>query len=139
MHKRASGKRRIISRIQLVSSSLFRVYNVSCNTIHPIGGGADRLMDTISFLREKRPIIVRIAAKHGAFDVRVFGSVVRGEDRPDSDIDLLVRRGDSVGPWFPAGLILELERELGRHVDVVTETGLNPYLREIVLQEAVPL
>ncbi len=96
-------------------------------------------MDTISLLREKRTIIVRIAAKHGAYDIRVFGSVVRGEDRPDSDIDLLVKRGDTVGPWFPAGLILELERELGRRVDVVTESGLNPLLRNHVLQEAVAL
>ena len=96
-------------------------------------------MDTFSLLREKRPKIMRIAARHGAYDIRIFGSVVRGEDRPDSDIDLLVRRGETVGPWFPAGLILELERELGRRVDVVTDTGLNPYLREQVLKEAVPL
>ncbi|GIK76150.1 MAG: nucleotidyltransferase [Chloroflexota bacterium] len=96
-------------------------------------------MDTISFLKEKRLIILRIAAKHGAYDIRVFGSVARGEDRPDSDIDLLVKRGEVVGPWFPAGLILELEKELGRRVDVVTESGLNPFLRNDVLQEAVPL
>ena len=96
-------------------------------------------MDTLSLLRRKRQDILSIAARHGAYDVRVFGSVVREEDRPDSDIDLLVKRGETVGPWFPAGLILELERELGRHVDVVTDSGLNPYLREDVLREAMPL
>ncbi|MBK8048770.1 MAG: nucleotidyltransferase family protein [Anaerolineales bacterium] len=86
-----------------------------------------------------RPTIVRIAAKHGAYDIRIFGSVVRGEDRPDSDIDLLVKRGEKVSPWFPAGLILELEKELGRQVDIVTDAGLNPLLRDRVLNEAVPL
>ena len=49
------------------------------------------------------------------------------------------RRGETVSRWFPAGLVLELQRELGREVDVVTETGLNPYLREHVLEEALPL
>lgn len=96
-------------------------------------------MDTLSLLKAKRSVVIQIAARHGAHDIRVFGSVVRGEDHLDSDIDLLVRRGETVGPWFPAGLILELERVLGRRVDVVTDTGLNPYLREHVLEEAVPL
>ena len=96
-------------------------------------------MNTHSFLKEKRQDIISVAAKHGAYDIRVFGSVVRNEDRPDSDIDLLVKRRETVGPWFPAGLILELERELGRRVDVVTDNGLNPYIREHVLKEAVPL
>lgn len=96
-------------------------------------------MDTFTLLRNKRPIIIRIAEKHGAYDIRIFGSVVRGEDGPDSDIDLLVKRGDTVGPWFPADLILELEKELARRVDVVTDSGLNPYLREHILDEAVPL
>lgn len=96
-------------------------------------------MNTLSLLRKKRQEIIAIAARHGAYDIRVFGSAVRNEDRPDSDIDLLVKRGETVGPWFPAGLILELEKELGRHVDVVTDSGLNPYLREHVLKEAKPL
>lgn len=96
-------------------------------------------MNTFSLLNERRSEILRIAARHGARDLRVFGSVARGEDGPDSDIDLLVKRGETVGPWFPAGLIRELERELGRRVDVVTETGLNPYVREYVFREAVPL
>jgi predicted nucleotidyltransferase len=96
-------------------------------------------MNTLSLLKQKRQDIITVAAKHGAYDIRVFGSVVRNEDRPDSDIDLLVKRGETVGPWFPAGLILELEKELGRRVDVVTDSGLNPYIREHVLKEAVPL
>ena len=56
-----------------------------------------------------------------------------------SDIDLLVSPGPETSSWFPAGLILDLESLLGRRVDVVTEKGLNPHLREQVLREAVPL
>jgi uncharacterized protein len=93
----------------------------------------------LELLRQRRPEILAIAAKHGAYDVRLFGSVVRGENRPDSDIDLLVKRGEKTSRWFPAGLILELEGLLGCRVDVITDNGLNPYLREYVLQEAIPL
>jgi predicted nucleotidyltransferase len=90
-------------------------------------------------LEEKREDILNIAAKHGAYNVRVFGSVARGEDRPDSDVDLLVDVGTTTSSWFPAGLILDLEQILGRQVEVVTENGLNPLLKERVLREAVPL
>jgi predicted nucleotidyltransferase len=90
-------------------------------------------------LQEKRDDILNIAAKHGAYNVRVFGSVARGEDRPDSDVDLLVAVESTTSSWFPAGLILDLEQILGRQVEIVTEKGLNPHLREQVLREAVPL
>jgi uncharacterized protein len=88
---------------------------------------------------EQRATILRIAAKHGARNVRIFGSVARGEARRDSDLDLLVDRDTQTSPWFPAGLVLELESVLGRKVDVVTEGGLSPHLREQVLHEARPL
>jgi predicted nucleotidyltransferase len=88
---------------------------------------------------EQRAMIRRIAQKHGAHHVRIFGSLARGEAGPQSDIDLLVDKGEVTTPWFPAGLILELEETLGRDVDVVTEKGLSPYLRERILQEAIPL
>jgi predicted nucleotidyltransferase len=91
------------------------------------------------FLNDKRDDVLRIAAKHGAYNVRIFGSVARGEATPDSDIDLLIEKGPTTSPWFPAGLVLELEESLGRRVDVVTEKALNPHLRDRVLREAVPL
>ena len=91
------------------------------------------------FLNDKRDDVLRIAAKHGAYNVRIFGSVARGEATPDSDIDLLIEKGPTTTPWFPAGLVLELEESLGRRVDIVTEKALNPYLRDRVLREAVPL
>lgn len=94
-------------------------------------------MTTFDILKEKRDDVLVVAQKHGVTSLRVFGSVARGEESADSDIDLLVTTGPQVSPWFPAGLILELEELLGRHIDIVTESGLNPLLRDEVLSEAV--
>jgi uncharacterized protein len=96
-------------------------------------------MMTIEKLHEQRDAVLEVARRHGVTSVRVFGSVARGEDSAKSDIDLLVTTGPKVSPWFPAGLVLDLEQLLGRHIDVVTETGLNPLLRDQVLSEAVAL
>jgi uncharacterized protein len=90
-------------------------------------------------LRERRDEILRIAARHGAHNVRVFGSVARGEAGPESDIDLLVDIGSCTSAWFPIGLIDDLEQLLGRKVDVLTDGGVSPYLREQIYREAVPL
>jgi predicted nucleotidyltransferase len=90
-------------------------------------------------LWEKREGIRRIAEKHGARNVRVFGSVAHGEATETSDIDLLVDTADETSPWFPAGLIEELEELLGRRVDVVTSNGLYWLLRRRILKEARPL
>jgi uncharacterized protein len=89
-------------------------------------------------LREKRDDIKRIAARHGAYNIRVFGSVARGEAGPESDIDILIDVGPTTSSWFPAGLILDLEDLLGRRVEVITEKALNPELRDHVLREAIP-
>ena len=96
-------------------------------------------MSIKQLLLEKRDDIQRIAVRHGARNIRVFGSVARGEARPDSDIDLLIDTAPTTSSWFPAGLILDLEDLLGRRVEVVTEKGLHPYIRDRVLREAVPL
>lgn len=90
-------------------------------------------------VRQKRNEILRIAERHGAYNVRVFGSVARGEAGPDSDVDLLIDVGEKTSSWFPAGLILDLEDLLGRRVDVVTERALRPELRPYVLRDAKPL
>jgi predicted nucleotidyltransferase len=80
-----------------------------------------------------------IAEQHGARNVRLFGSVARGEAGPESDIDILVDAGPATSSWFPGGMVADLEALLGRRVDVVTERGLAPVLREQVLREAVPV
>ncbi len=100
---------------------------------------AEQEATRLELTAEQRAAILRVAAKHGARHVRVFGSAARGEATAQSDIDLLVDKGTETSPWFPAGLILELEEVLDRKVDVVTEKGLAPYLRERILREAIPL
>jgi uncharacterized protein len=90
-------------------------------------------------LRNRREEILDIARRHGVESVRVFGSVARGEAGVDSDIDLLVQPGPHTSPWFPAGMILDLEELLGRRVDVLTEGALHWYIRDQVLSEAIPL
>jgi len=99
----------------------------------------DQAVDTAQLVRAKREEIQKIVAKHGARNVRVFGSVARGDARPESDVDFLIEVGPVTSSWFPAGLILDLEDLLGRHVEVVTEQGLDPLLRERVLREAIPV
>ena len=98
-----------------------------------------QVLDIAELVRVNREEILRIASKHGVQNVRVFGSVARGEAGAASDIDFLVDAGSSTSPWFPGGLIVDLEALLGRRIEVVTERGLHPALRENVLKEAIPI
>jgi predicted nucleotidyltransferase len=90
-------------------------------------------------VREHRDEILRIAARHGATNVRVFGSVARGTVGPESDLDLLVDEVGEVSPWFPAELMADLEDVLGYKVDVATEDTLHRVIRKRVLAQARPL
>lgn len=83
--------------------------------------------------------IRQIAARHGASNIRLFGSVARGEAKSGSDVDFLIDVTAETSPWFPVGLIQDLEKLLGRRVEIVTERALNKDLRERVLSEAVPV
>jgi uncharacterized protein len=89
-------------------------------------------------LEKKRLEILRIANKHGVEDIKVFGSVARGEAQENSDVDFLITAGSKVSPWFPGGLIADLEELLGRKVDVVEPKALRPEFRQSVLREARP-
>lgn len=93
-----------------------------------------------ALLKQKRREIMDIAASHGAKNVRVFGSVARGEATAESDIDFLIDYDlEKITPWFPVGLKLEWETLLGRQVDVATIAMLKPRFRDRILQEAVNL
>ena len=96
-------------------------------------------MEIETSLLERREEVLRLADLHGARDVRVFGSMARGEASEESDIDFLVKTDPVTSPWFPAGLIEDLQGLLGRKVEVVTENALHGYIRDKVLREAVPL
>lgn len=78
-------------------------------------------------------------SRRGATNVRMFGSVARGTAGSESDLDLLIDVGPNPTPWFPGGLVADLEDLLGYHGDVVTSGGLHPYIRDEVLAETRPL
>ena len=92
-----------------------------------------------SDLQLLRAEILEIAANHGARNVRLFGSVARGDDRAESDIDLLVDMDPGRSLLDLVGLGQKLEELLGRKVDVLTEGGVHPAIRERIASEARPL
>jgi predicted nucleotidyltransferase len=96
-------------------------------------------MDMNALLQEKREAILQLAAKYGARNVRVFGSVARHEADEHSDIDFLVDMESGRSLLDLGGLLMDLRELLGRDVDIVTERGLKSRIRERVLQEAVTL
>jgi len=97
------------------------------------------LMFLNELLQEKREDILRIAAKRGAYNVRVFGSVARGEADSKSDIDILVDMEPGRSLFDLGGLLMDLQDLLGHDVDVVTERGLRERIRERILKEAIAL
>jgi hypothetical protein len=96
-------------------------------------------MQVAEHLRDKRDAILRVAGRHGAGNVAVFGSVARGEETTGSDVDLLVDVTGEPSPWFPGGLVADLEELLGRPVQVVIRRSLSSLIRESVLRESTPL
>jgi predicted nucleotidyltransferase len=96
-------------------------------------------MEIDKLLQDKRDEILRIAASHGARDVRVFGSLTRGEAGPDSDIDTLVKLDPGRSLLDIVAIKQDLGDLLGCEVDVVTEAAISPYIREEVLREAASL
>lgn len=94
---------------------------------------------SLAELQAKREEILCLARKYGAFNVRVFGSIARGNADAQSDIDLLVDMEPGRSLFDLGGLLTDLQTALGCSVDLVTEKGLRGRIRERVLQEAVAL
>lgn len=90
-------------------------------------------------LAEKRDAILNIATSYGAYNVRIFGSVARGSARADSDIDFLVDLQEGRSLFDLGGLLMDLKTLMNQNVDVITEAGLRPRIREQVLKEAILL
>lgn len=91
-----------------------------------------------AIIGDKREDILQLAEKNGVYNVRVFGSVARGEAGPHSDVDFLVD-GLENAPWGGGRLLVDLEVLLGRRVDLVSEEDLHRLIRENIVKEAVAL
>jgi predicted nucleotidyltransferase len=96
-------------------------------------------MGVAEVLNTHREEIRRIASRYGARNLRVFGSVARGDAGPDSDVDVLVEMSAGRTLLDVVAIKQDIEDLLGRRVDVMTEAALSPYLRDTVLREAVQL
>jgi hypothetical protein len=96
-------------------------------------------MNLQSLIEKYKDAILKAALRHGARDVRIFGSVARGDEIEQSDVDVLVNMEPGRSLFDMGGLLMELEQILGCKVDLVTEKGLKPRIRDRVLREAVRL
>ena len=93
----------------------------------------------IDEIKRRKKEILALAAKYGASDIRVFGSVARGEAGADSDVDFLVSLEQGRSLFDLGGLLMDLQSLLHRKVDIVTEKGLHWYIRDRVIKEAKPI
>jgi len=96
-------------------------------------------MDTQQLIHDKRDAILEIAMRYGASDIRVFGSVARGDATDSSDLDLIVRFEPGPSLLDHGGLVMDLRELLGIRVDVIDEDAMRPRFRQHVMKEAIPL
>ena len=89
-----------------------------------------------ALVHKRRDAILHIAARHGVSSVRLIGSAARGDDQQESDVDLLIDVSGPTTPWFPGGLVCDLEDLLGRTVDVVETCALREDVKRQILGEA---
>ncbi len=90
-------------------------------------------------LQSHKKELLKVAAKHGAINIRIFGSVARGDSKEASDIDFLVRMEKGRSLLDLVALWQDFEGLLGKKIDIVTEGGMSPYLKDKINKEAVPL
>jgi predicted nucleotidyltransferase len=96
-------------------------------------------MRTQQLIHDKRDAILEIALRYGASDIRVFGSVARGDATDSSDLDLIVRFEPGRSLLDHGGLVMDLRELLGIRVDVIDEEAMRPRFRQHVMKEAIPL
>jgi uncharacterized protein len=96
-------------------------------------------MTIYELLQANRERILQTAANYGAYNVRIFGSVARGEADASSDVDFLVEMEPGRSLFDLGGLLMDLQELLNCKVDIVTEKGLRERIRERVLKEAISL
>jgi predicted nucleotidyltransferase len=96
-------------------------------------------MNEFQEIQQRKKEILVVARQHGIVNVRIFGSVARGDDNPQSDIDFLVDLEEGRTLFDLGGALVKLQELLGRKVDIVTERGLHWYLRKEIMKEARPL
>ncbi|MBS3873135.1 MAG: nucleotidyltransferase family protein [Firmicutes bacterium] len=96
-------------------------------------------MSTLERIQEQREEVLTIARRYGATKVRIIGSVARGEDDEESDIDFLVDLAPGRSLFDLGGMLMDLNLLFGKHVDITTEKGLKRRIRDRVLSEAVSL
>ncbi len=125
-----------IEQILLMHNQGLRKLNTDAIINVKTGGFGMNLENLINSNRDE---ILAIANRHGARKIFIFGSVARGEARPDSDIDFLAEMEPGSSIFDLGGLLFDLQQTLGVDVDVVTTEGLRPRLREKVLADAVEL
>jgi hypothetical protein len=94
---------------------------------------------TLDDLRARRDEIVRLAAQHGAFNVRIFGSVARGDAMPDSDVDFIVSFRPKTSIFAQVGLWQDLQELLGCEIDLIADHPSGGKVMHAALKEAVPL
>jgi hypothetical protein len=103
------------------------------------GLGYNTLMITRQALQQRRQEILDIAARYGAHDVRIFGSVARGDATETSDLDLIVRFDPGRSLFDHGRLLMDLRDLLGVKVDIISENGIRERWRDYLMREAVPL
>ena len=96
-------------------------------------------MITRESLARQREAILEIAQRHGAHDIRIFGSMARGDGTESSDVDFIVRFEPGRTLFDHGSLLMDLQDLLGVEVDIISEGGMRPRFREHVLKEAIPL
>ena len=96
-------------------------------------------MSEFQEIQQKKKEILLVAQQHGIVNIRIFGSIARGDDNLQSDVDLLVDLEQRRTLFDLGGALIKLQDLLGRKVDIVTERGLHWYLKEKIMKEAKPL